>query len=59
MQGGKVESQTEVAEGLTSQEEEEVVEEEVEVGKEELATGTRTMISALILDHLIQAGMHL
>lgn len=59
MQGGKVESQTEVAEGLTSQEE--VVVEEVEVGKEEeeLVTGMRTMISALILDHPIQAGMHL
>lgn len=53
-----MESQTEVAGGLTSQEE--VVEEaEVEVGKEELVTGMRTMISALILDHLIQAGMHL
>lgn len=51
-----MESQTEVAEGLTSQEE---VVEEVGVGKEELVTGMMTMISALILDHLIQAGMHL
>lgn len=59
MQGGKVESQTEVAGDLTSQEEEVVEEAEVEVGKEEPVTGMRTMTSALILDHLIQAGMHL
>lgn len=53
-----MESQTEVGGDLTSQEE--VVEAaEVEVGKEELVTGMRMMISTLILDRLILAGMHL
>lgn len=53
-----MESQTEVGGDLTSQEEA-VEEAEVEVGKEELVTGMRTMISTLILDRLILAGMHL
>lgn len=68
MQGNEVGGQTEEGENLTSLKEVEVVEVEaeaeaeveVEVGKEELISGmTTTMISALILDPLVPAGIHL
>lgn len=50
-------SRTEEGGDLTSQEEAAEEEVEVEVGKEELLAGTTTtMISALILDHLLPAG---
>lgn len=66
MQGNEVGGQTEEGENLTSLKEVEVVEveaeaeAEVEVGKEELISGMMTtMISALILDPLVPAGIHL
>lgn len=60
MQGEEVGSQTEEGGNLTSREEvvEEEAEVEVEVGKEEPVAGMTVMISPLILDPLVPAGMH-
>lgn len=59
MRGEGVGSQTEVGGDLTSLKELVVEEVEVEVRKEELVVGMMTMISALILDHLVPAGIYL
>lgn len=61
MQGEGVGSQTEEEGDLTSPKElvVEVVEVAVEVRKQELVVGMTMTISALILDHLIPAGIYL